>query len=145
MLLLVAAVGVAMWVVVGPLLTEVRTDQALAGLFGVAEREALIDRWTAEVVHVAERDQRLSYFREALEVNARAGALVSISRHGDWCAWEFSQGERWEVRHAHPPHRNVPRAVVATAAVGPTALTVHTYVPGRHDLTLPVLDARPIL
>jgi hypothetical protein len=140
-LLLSAIGGLAM---VRPL-RRVTTQHTLAGLFGTSPREALIRRWTQDVISTAERHERLGHFHRRLETRAWSGTTVRIAGRGPWCAWEFADGERWRVHHLDRPPRWRRRLVVhGMDGHGERGLTVRTYVPGSHGVVLAVADAHPI-
>jgi len=126
-------------------LRQVRTQHTLAGLHGASEREALIGRWSHEVIQSAERHERLDHFHQRLRSRAWSGTPVRIAGPGPWCSWEFADGERWRVQHLERPPRWRRRLVVQGAADhGARGLTVRTYVPGSHSVVLAVADAHPL-
>lgn len=140
-LLLSAAAGVAL----ARPLKRVSTQHTLAGLYGDSPREALIHRWTAEVIHTAERHERLDHFHRRLRARAWSGTTLRIAGRGPWRSWEFADGERWRVHHLERPPRWRRRLVVHGAAEhGERGLTVRTYVPGSHGVVLAVADAHPV-
>ena len=62
-------------------------------------------------------------------------------RRGEWRSWTFADGERWTVRHAVPPKLRRQRLVVAGADdTRSDGLEVQAYVPGSHDVRLPIVD-----
>lgn len=119
-------------------------EQTLAGLFGSGEREALIARWTEGVVAVAERYERLDAFRRYLEQRAWDGMPLRIEKAPrGWYRWQFSDGDTWHVRHVDRPPRATARLVVGSSPdEDEVGLSVRAYIPGSHDVRLPIDDAR---
>ena len=125
------------------LATQDRRHVAL-GLFGSLERERLILATASQVISAAERVERLDYFRSTLDRRAWTGTLVAVTPvGGSWRAWEFADGERWQVEQAGGPRHPV-RLVVGAAGDDPVAdvLAVHAYEPRGVDVDLNVRDAR---
>ena len=127
-------------------LRRVTTEHTLAGLYGETPREALISRWSEQVIEAAERHERLGHFRGRLHAHAWSGTTVRVAPgRGPWSVWHFSDGETWRVQHLTRPPRWRRRLVVE----GPTehgdhGLTVRMYVPGSHAVVLPVADAHAL-
>lgn len=125
----------------GPL-RSLRDEHALAGRFGSVEREAVIGAYAGNVVATAERIERLGTFARELRGRAWSGSPITIAgRRGDWRSWTFADGERWRVRHASAPKIGHQRVVVAATDDDQAGLDVRAYVPGSHDVRLPIVDA----
>jgi hypothetical protein len=125
----------------GPL-RRLDDGHALAGHFGSGVREALIQSYTGEVVATAERIERLGSFERVLRARAWSGSPITIvGRRGQWRSWTFADGERWTVRHAETPKIRRQRLIVAGAdETSSDGLDVRAYVPGSHDVRLPIMD-----
>jgi hypothetical protein len=144
--LLLCAAAVAL--VLGPL-RRIQTEHTIAGRFGEPPREALIAQWCDLVVRTAERYERLDHFRRRLAARAFTGTPLHIDPATDgWCTWRFADGEVWQVRHERGPTRSRGHArliVEGAVEAGDRGLAVRTYVPGRRDVVLPVVDARAVV
>ena len=143
LLALVLAWGAFVVIVARPW-RRIDDDHALAGLLGELPREALIARWSDRVVATAERYERLDAFRRHLAERAWDGMPLHIEKgRRGWYRWEFSDGDAWHVRHAHRPRRTAARLIVRRSPDEDVdGLSVSAYVPGSHDVVLPVDDAR---
>ena len=153
---MVAVVGlVVAWVLIATLLAptwrRIGNEHTIAGLLGEGRREALISRWSDRVVATAERYERLDDFRRHLAGRAWDGTPLRIEKgRAGWYRWHFtdsdgggdSDGDVWEVRHVERPPKTVARLIVGRSGDAGQGLSVQAYVPGSHDVVLPIDDAR---
>jgi hypothetical protein len=143
-------VVVAAWAVVIPVVVQAlrgsRLEHVERGLFGNEATEQLISAWSVTVIDEAERELRLARFDELLRTRAWAGTIaevVHLPLRGA-SIWRFSDGETWQVDMLRPTPHDARRLVVRNVEPDADRLRVLGYVPGRRDLAISVLDARPL-
>lgn len=141
-LLVLCAIAAAL---LGGPVRRVTVEHALLGHLGAPRHAEAVSAVAATVVRAAERQGRLAHFERGLRRRAFEGTVLSIEPGpSGWCRWRFANGDVWDVRHRRGPRSAVARLVVAGSGGGDgAALAVRAYVPGRLEMALAVVDARP--